>query len=94
MPRSKDKNIIGTKWIFKNKLSEDGEFSRNKERLVCKGYSQDEGIGYGETFAPVTRLEGVRTLLAYVAHKGFNVYQVDVKSLFLNGILEEEVYIE
>ena len=68
--------------------------SRNKARLVYKGYSQEEGIDYEETFAPIARLEGVRTLLTYVAHRGFKVYQMDVKSTFLNGILDEEVYIE
>ena len=78
---------------IKNKLNEDGQVSRNKASLVCKGYSQ-EGIDYGETFSLVARLEGVKTLLTYVAHKGFKVYQMDVKSTFLNGILEEEVYIE
>ena len=61
---------------------------------MCKGYSQKEGIDYGETFSLVARLEGVRTLLAYADHKGFKVYQMDVKSPFLNGILHEEVYIE
>ena len=81
--RPKDKNIIGTKWVF-----------RNKARLVCKGYSQEEGIHYGENFDLVARLEGVITLLAYVAHRGLKVYQMDVKSTFLNGILDEKVYIE
>ena len=75
-------------------MNENGEVTRNKERLVCKGYAQEEGIDYGETFAPIARLEGVRILLAYAAFKGFKVYQMDVKSAFLNGILEEEVYIE
>ena len=93
VPRPKDKNIIGTKWVFRNKLNKDGKVCRNKARLVCKGYSQ-EGIDYGETFAPVARLEGVRTFLAYATHRGFKVYQMDVKSTFLNGILDEEVYIE
>lgn len=65
VPRPKDKNVIGTKWVFRNKLDENGKVSRNKARLVCKGYSQEEGIDYGETFAPIARLEGVRTLLAY-----------------------------
>ena len=88
-----DKNIIGTKWVFKNKLNEDGEVCRNKARLVCKGYSQ-EGIDNDENFAPIVRLEGVRTLLAYATHKGFKVYQMDVKFAFLNGILDEEFYIE
>ena len=75
-------------------MNEYGQVPRNKARLVCKGYSQREGVDYGETFPPVARLEGVRTLLAYATHKGFKVYQIDVKSTFLNGILDEEVYIE
>ena len=86
--------MIGTKWVFRNKLNEDGKVSRNKARLVCKGYSQEECIDYGDTVAPVARLEDVRTLLAYASHKGFKVYQMDVKFAFLNGILEEEFYIE
>ena len=90
----KIKNVIETKWVFRNKLNEDGKVSRNKTRLVCKGYSQEEGIDYGETFALVARLKGVRTLLAYASHEGFKVYQMDVKSTFLNGISNEEVYIE
>ena len=72
-------------------MNEIGEVTRNKERLVCKGYAQEEIIDYGETFSPIARLEGVKTLLSYVAHKGFKVYQMDIKSTFLNGILEEEV---
>ncbi len=64
--------MIGTTWVFRNKLNEKGEVTRNKARLVCKGYAQEEGVDYGETFTPVTRLE-VRTLLAYVAYKGFKV---------------------
>lgn len=93
-PLPVNKNVIGTKWVFRNKLNEDGVVVRNKARLVCKGYAQEEGEDYGETFAPVARLEGVRTLLAFAAHKKFKVYQMDVKFAFLNGILEEEVYIE
>ena len=73
VPTSKDKNVIDTKWVFKNKLNENGEVSRNKARLVCKGYAQEEGIDYGETFSLVARLEGVRTLISYVAHNGFKV---------------------
>ena len=94
VPRPKDKNVIGRKWVFRYKLNEDGKVSRNKARLVCKGYSQKEGINYGETFAPVARLEGVRTLLAYATHRGFKFYQMHVKSTFLNEIFDEEVYIE
>jgi hypothetical protein len=74
VPRPKDKNVIGTKWVFRNKLNENGKVPRNKARLVCNVYAQEEGIGYGETFAPISRVEGVRTLLAYVAHKGFKLY--------------------
>ena len=66
--------MIGTKWIFKNKLNEKGEVTRNKERLVCKECAQEEGIDYGETLSPITRLEGVRILLAYDARKEFKVY--------------------
>ncbi|MBJ6969840.1 hypothetical protein JG645_18780, partial [Vibrio cholerae] len=72
--RSADKNVIGTKWVFRNKLDENGEITRNKARLVCKGYAQEEALDYGETFAPVAIMEGVRTLLAYAAFKGFKVY--------------------
>ena len=79
--------------MFRNKLDENGDITRNKARLVCKGYAQ-EGLDYGETFAPIERMEGVRTLLAYVSYKGFKVYKMDVKSTFLNSVLEEEVYIE
>ena len=93
VPRPKNKNFITTKWVFRNKMDENGEVTRNKERLVCKGYAQKEGIYYGETFSLVARL-GVRTFLAYSTYKGFKVYQMDFKSRFLNGILEEEVYIE
>ena len=94
VPRPEAKNVIDTKWVYINKLDENGEVTRNKARLVCKGYTQEEGIDYGETFAPIARLEGVITLLAYSTYKGFNVYYMDVESIFLNGIVEEEVYIK
>ena len=94
VPRLEDKNVIGTKWVLRNKLDENGEITRNKARLVYKGYAQEEGLDYGEIFSPVARMEGVRTLLAYATYEGFKVYQIDVKSTFLNGILEDEVYIE
>jgi hypothetical protein len=66
---------------------------RNKSRLVAQGFSQKEGIDYEETFAPVARLEAIRILLAFSVAKGFKLHQMDVKSAFLNGVLEEEVYV-
>jgi hypothetical protein len=94
VPRPKDKNVIGTKWIFKNKLNENGQIIKNKSRLVCKGYAQVEGIDFEETFSPVERLEAIRMFLAFACFKNFKIYQMDVKSTFLNGTLEEEVYLE
>ena len=91
MPRPSDKNVIGSKWVFKNKLNEQGQIVRNKARLVYKGYAQIEGQDFDETFAPVARMEAIRIFLAYACHKWFKVYQMDVKSAFMNGNLEEEV---
>jgi hypothetical protein len=94
VPRPKNKNVIGTKWVFRNKLNEYGQVTRNKARLVCKGYARIEGIDFEETFALVARMEAIRLLLAYAWSKNVKVYQMDVKSDFLNGELEEEVCIE
>ena len=92
--RSEDYPIIGTKWVFRNKLDENGYITRNKARLVAKGYNQEEEIDYDETFAPVARLEAIRLLLAYASSMNIKLYQMDVKSAFLNGIINEEVYVE
>jgi hypothetical protein len=92
--RPEGKNIIDSKWIFKNKLNEQGQVVRNKAILVYKGYPQIEGLDFDETFAPIARLEAIRIFLAYACHKRFKVYQMDVKSSFLNGYLNEEVYME
>jgi hypothetical protein len=75
----RDVNVIGTKWIFKNKQGEDGEVVRNKARLVTQGYRSVEGLDFGETFAHVARLEAIRILLAFATSKGFKLYQMDVK---------------
>ena len=83
--------MIGTKWIFKNKSDEHGTVIRNKTRLVTRGYTQVEGIDFDETFA---RLESIRILLAVVSHLNFKLYQMNVNSAFLNGMLQEEVYVE
>ncbi|WVZ58134.1 hypothetical protein U9M48_008437 [Paspalum notatum var. saurae] len=84
---------IGTKWVFKNKQGENGMVVRNKARLVAQGFCQKEGIDYEETFAPVARLEAIRILLTFAASKVFKLQQMDVKSAFLNGYIEEEVYV-
>ncbi|KAI3733564.1 hypothetical protein L6452_13008 [Arctium lappa] len=84
---------IGTKWIFRNKRDERGIVIRNKARLVAQGYTQEEGIDYEEVFAPVARIEAIRLFLAYVSYMNFKVYQMDVKSAFLYGSIEEEVYV-
>ncbi|KAK1663542.1 hypothetical protein QYE76_051701 [Lolium multiflorum] len=87
-------NVIGTKCVFKNKQDEHGIVIRNKARFVAQGYSQVEGVEFGETFAPVARLESIRILLAFAAHYGFKLQQMDIKSAFLNGPLHEEVYVK
>jgi hypothetical protein len=92
--RPEGKNIIGSKWIFKNKLNEQGQVVKNKAILVYKGYAQIEVLDFDETFAPVARLEAIMIFLAYACHKRFKFYQMDVKSDFLNGYLNEEVYME
>ena len=94
VPRPHNRNVIGTKWVFRNKMNEDGQVIRNKARLVCKGYAQIEGIDFEETYAPVARMEAIRMILAYACSKDIKVYQMDVKSAFLNGESEEEVYTE
>jgi hypothetical protein len=93
VPRPKQ-NVVGTKWVFRNKQDEHGVVTRIKARLVAKGYAQVTGLDFEETFAPVARLESIRILLAYVAHHSFKFFQMDVKSAFLNGPIKEEVYVE
>ncbi|GKC03677.1 retrovirus-related pol polyprotein from transposon TNT 1-94 [Tanacetum coccineum] len=85
--------VITLKWIYKVKLDELGGILKNKARLVARGYRQEEGIDFEESFAPVARLEAVRIFLAFAAHMNMIVYQMDVKTAFLNGILREEVYV-
>ncbi|GJX63508.1 retrovirus-related pol polyprotein from transposon TNT 1-94 [Tanacetum coccineum] len=85
--------IIGTKWVYRNKLDENGVVSRNKARLVTQGYNQQEGIDYDETYAPIARLESIRILLAYACALDFKLFQMDIKSAILNGFINEEVYV-
>jgi len=86
--------VIGTKWLFRNKLDEDGNITKNKVRLVEKGYRQEEGIDYDQTYAPVARLEAIHLLLAYASLMKFKLYQMDVKRAFFNGFIKENVYVE
>ncbi|GJT05916.1 putative ribonuclease H-like domain-containing protein [Tanacetum coccineum] len=88
-----DSWVIGTKWVYKNKRDERGVVVRNKARLVAQGHRQEEGIDYDEVFAFVARIEAIRLFLAFVSFMGFIVYQMDVKSAFLYGTIDEEVYV-
>ncbi|GJT27631.1 putative ribonuclease H-like domain-containing protein [Tanacetum coccineum] len=87
------KRDIGTKWVYRNKKDERGIVIMNKASLVAQGYTQEEGIDYDEVFTPVARIEEIRIFLAYVSFKDFAVYQMDVKSAFLYGKIEDEVYV-
>ena len=87
-------NIIGTKWVFRNKQDENGVVTRNKARLVAQGFTQVEGLDFEEIYAPVARLEAIRMLLAFAAHHNFKLYQMDVKSAFLNCPLSKLIYVE
>jgi hypothetical protein len=89
-----NQNVVGTKWVFRNKQYEHGVVTRNKAQLVAKGYSQVEGLDFGETYAPIARLESIRILLAYATYHGFKLYQMDVKSAFLNGPIKEEAHLQ
>ena len=94
VPRPNDQSVIGTKRVFRNKMDENGIIVINKERLVAQGYNQQEGIYYEETFAPVARLEAIKMLFPFSCYKNFTLYQMDVKSDFLNGFINENVYVE
>jgi hypothetical protein len=86
-----NQNVVGNKWVFHNKQDEHGVVTRNKARLVAKGYSQVECFDFDEPYAPIARLELIRILLAYATYHGFKLYQMDVKSAFLNGLIEREM---
>ncbi|GKE66036.1 retrovirus-related pol polyprotein from transposon TNT 1-94, partial [Tanacetum coccineum] len=93
VPRPDKVMVITLKWIYKVKLDELGDILKNKARLVARGYRQEEGIDFEESFAPVARLEAIRIFLAYTAHMNMVFYKMDVKTAFLNGNLREEVYV-
>ncbi|WVZ63763.1 LOW QUALITY PROTEIN: hypothetical protein U9M48_013370, partial [Paspalum notatum var. saurae] len=89
-----NQNVIGTKWVFRNKQHEHGVVTRNKARLVAQGFTQVEGLDFGETYAPVAKLLSIQILIAFTTHHNFRLYQMDVKSAFLNGPIQELVYVE
>ncbi|KAL6333170.1 hypothetical protein AAG906_028353 [Vitis piasezkii] len=92
--RPSHKKPIGVKWVYRTKLNSDGSINKHKARLVVKGYAQMFGVDFSETFAPVARLDTIRMLLALAAQRKWKIYQLDVKSAFLNGYLEEEIFVE
>ena len=94
VPRLEGKSVVGSRWIYKVKQAADGSVEKYKSRFVTRGFSQIEGIDYEETFAPVTRYSSIWTILALSAQMGWHIHQMDVKTAFLNGVIEEEVYIE
>ncbi|GJW91955.1 retrovirus-related pol polyprotein from transposon TNT 1-94 [Tanacetum coccineum] len=93
VPLPNGKNVIKVKWLWKNKTDAENTVIPNKSRLGTKGYSEQEGIDFEKSFAPVARLEVVRMFVAYAAHKNLTIYQMDVKTSFLNGPLKEEVFV-
>ncbi|KAL0546653.1 hypothetical protein IC582_016565 [Cucumis melo] len=92
--RPQDRKVIGVKWVFRTKLNADGSINKHKARLVVKGYAQIFGVDYSDTFAPVARMDIIRLLFAIAAQKDWKLYQLDVKSAFLNGVLQEEIYVK
>ncbi|GKA92089.1 retrovirus-related pol polyprotein from transposon TNT 1-94 [Tanacetum coccineum] len=93
VPRPDGKNIIAVKWLWKNKYDAENIVIRKKSCPVAKGYKQEEGIDFEESFSPIARLEAVRMFVAFAAHKNITIFQMDVKTAFLNGPLKEEVYV-
>ena len=94
VPRPEGKFVVTSKWIYKIKHAADGSIEKYKARFMSRGFSQKEGIDYEETFAPVARYTSIRSVLALDAVMKWKIHQMDVKTAFLNGVVEEEVYVE
>lgn len=92
--RPEGRKVIGVKWVFRTKLNANGSINKHKAKLVVKGYAQIFRVDFSDTFAPIARLDTIGFLLAIAAQKSWKVFLLDVKSAFLNGFLEEEIYIE
>ena len=94
MSRPQEKKVVGSKWIYKVKHAADGSVEKYKARFMAKGFSQNEGIDYEETFAPFAKYSSVQTIISLAVEMGWRVHQMDIKTAFLNRVIEEEVYIE
>jgi hypothetical protein len=94
VPRPEGKSVVTSKWLYKIKYVANGNIEKYKARFVARGFSQVEGIDYDETFAPVARYTSIGSIMAIAVEIGWKIHQMDVKTLFLNGLIEEEVYIE
>ncbi len=94
VPRPEGKSVVGSRWIYKVKQVADGSVEKYKAIFVSRGFSRIEGIDYEETFAPVARYSSIRTILSLSAQMGWHIHQMDVNTMFLNGVIKEEVYIE
>jgi hypothetical protein len=94
VPRPEGKSVVTSKWLYKLKHAADGSIEKYKARFVARGFSQVEGVDYDETFAPVARYTSIRAVISIAAEMGWKIHQMDVKTAFLNGLIEEEVYIE
>jgi len=94
VPTPQDKSVVSSKWLYKAKQVADGSVEKHKARFVARGFSQVEGIDYDETFAPIARYSYIRSMLALSAQMGWKIHPMDVKTMFLNGKIEEVVYVE
>ena len=94
VPRPQDRSVVGSRWIYKIKYVADGSMEKYKARFVAKGYAQKEGIDYEEAFVLVVRYTSIRFVISLAAQMGWEIHRMDVKIAFLNGVIEEEVYIE
>jgi hypothetical protein len=88
------KSIVTSRWLYKTKYVADGSIEKHKARFVARGFSQIEGVHYDETFAPVARYTSIMSIISIVAEMGWSIHQMDMKTAFLNGFIDEEVYIE